>query len=123
MGTFSITGTNASFTYTNLTIDLDITVDEIDEPTDTVVNGQLKANSYMMQGGAGSGDFCLTDNAGEGTAVETDLVTGGLTINPGPGAGLMEQNYDIKYTCDATTLVIQERSNGSSVWGTYLYSN
>jgi hypothetical protein len=105
-GTLVVDGTNATFTYADLEIDLDITAEGIDVPTKTVVNGVFDANLYMQSGGGGSGDFCLNVCSGEGSAVETDPITGGFTIDLGPGGGFVEEQLSIQYTCGGGTLTV-----------------
>jgi hypothetical protein len=122
-GTLAVEGSNATFSYTNLEIDLDITAEGIDVPTKTVVNGDFEANLYTQSGGAGSGDFCLDVYTGEGSAVETDPITGGVTFDLGPGGGFVEEQLSIHYTCTAGTLTMQGYLNGNTAWGPYVYTS
>ena len=122
-GTIKFDTSKATFTYDNLDIDLDITAEGIDLPTTTTVNGQFDATIFIKNGGSGSGDVCLVVYNGEGSAVETDPLTGGFTQDLGPDGGFVAQNWDVKYTCTADKLTLQGYAKGVSVWGPYVYTS
>jgi hypothetical protein len=121
-GTLVVEGTNATFTYTDLIIDLDITSEGIDVSTNTVVNGDFEANLYMQQGGSGTGDFCLDVYSGEGTADITTSITGEISLDLGPGGGFVEEQLSIQYTCTPGQLTMQGYLDGNTAWGPYVYT-
>ncbi|KAH6889417.1 hypothetical protein B0T10DRAFT_52100 [Thelonectria olida] len=117
-GILSIDGTNATFSYSNFEIDLDIEAAGLDIPTKTVLNGEFDSNLYLQD----SNIFCLDVYAGQGTAVETDDLTGGFSFDLGPDGGFVEDSYRIDYECSAGSLTMQ-MSMGSQSWGPYVYSS
>jgi hypothetical protein len=116
-GHFAITGTNATFTYTNFEIDMVIQVAGIDFPTKTVVNGAFEANFYIQQ----PGQFCLDVYWGEGSAVQTNLLVGGYSVDLGPGDGFVPPSYRVGYTCSADSLIMS-MDDGTQTWGPYVYT-
>jgi len=120
-GTLQIQNTNATYKYTNLVVDLDISVEGIDVPTNTVVNGAMEADLYIQSGGSGSGAFCMDVYSGDGSVVETDPITGGFTIDI--GADWITATVSIQYNCAPGLLTMQGSMNGNSAWGPYAYTS
>lgn len=123
-GTLNIDANGATFTYNHLELDVDETVEGIELPTSTVINGHLNAKIFVTRGGNGSGDVCLVAYAGDGSVVETDPLTGGFRLDLGADGEFVNQNYDVKYTCIAERLTLERyNANGVSVWGPYVYTS
>ena len=122
-GTLEIHQTNAAYQYTDFEVDFNMTVEGIDVPTNTVVNGAMEANLYVQSGGSGSGAFCMDVYEGDGTVVETDLITGGFTLDL--GADWIPATLSIQYTCASGLLTMQGSSSadGSLGWGPYVYTS
>lgn len=122
-GQLTIDGTNAAFVYSDFEVDIDITADGIDIPTSTVINGDFAAYLYMQSGGSGSGTFCLVEYQGEGSADETDPITGGFSIDLGPGGGFVTSEMIMSYTCDSNSLQMEGTLNGQLAIGPYAYGS
>ena len=118
-GTLMVSGQNATFTYTDFTVDLDISAEGFDVPTHTVVNGAFDANLYLQAADL----FCLDVYAGQGSAVETDPITGGFTFDLGPDGGFVDQKYRIGYTCTPGMLSMQGTYDGKVAWGPYAFTS
>jgi hypothetical protein len=122
-GQLTIDGNKAAASYSNFAVNIDLTIEGIEVPTSTTLNGNFDAYLYTLSGGNGSGDFCLSVYDGEGTAVETDPITGGFSFNLTPEGGFIDEHYDIKYTCSAGSLTIEGFLNGASEFGPYVYNS
>jgi hypothetical protein len=118
-GTLSIADTNATFTYIDFTVAVDVTAQGIDVPTTTTVNGAFEANLYLQA----PAEFCLDVYAGASSAVETDPISGGFTFDLGPGGGFVEQQYRISYQCAPGKLSMQGTLNGNAAWGPYAFTS
>jgi len=94
-GTLSIAGTNATFTYNDFTLHIDLTAEGINMPTTTIANGAFKVNLYLQV----TSEFYLDVYSGEGSVIETDAISDGFNINLGQGGGFADQKYRISYQC------------------------
>jgi hypothetical protein len=116
-GTLSIAGTNATFTYNDFTLEINLTAEGINVPTPTAVNGAFEANLYLQA----TSEFCLDVYSGEGSAVETDPISGGFNIDLGPSGGFADQKHRISYQCAPGKLNMQGILNGNTAWGPYAF--
>jgi hypothetical protein len=104
-------------------VDIDLTVIGIDLPTATVINGDFKSSLYVQSGGNGAGTFCLVVYEGEGTATETDSLTGGFSLHLGPQGGFITSEMVMTYTCDTESLTMTGTLNGVTAAGPWVYSS
>jgi hypothetical protein len=77
----------------------------------------------MTSSSSGSGNVCLDVYSGEGSAVDNDSITGGFTLDLGPGGGFVPTDYALKCTCFPGSLIRQGYLNGVIEWGPYLYTS
>jgi hypothetical protein len=118
-GSLGIMGNTASFQYEDFVISLDITADGLEIPTVTTINGEFTAKLYLQS----SDTFCLDVTSGSGSAVETDPLSGGFTMDLAPDGGFIEQQYVFQYTCSPGRLVMGGFYNGVQVVGPYVYKS
>jgi hypothetical protein len=117
-GTLKFTSTTAEFAYDNLDISFHVEIDDTDTPITEIINGKFDANVFTTKKNS---DICLIMTSGEGTVDETDPLTGGFEIDLTPTDGWVSSEYDIQYTCDASTLYMAGFYKGSVAWGPWVY--
>ena len=104
--------------FKDYTVDISMTIAEQVVPVKTVINGRAEAVLNMLSGGNGKGTFCLRVTKGEGKAVGTNPLVGGIEFDL--GQGFIEQRMSIEYTCSERSLNMGGNVDGVQ-WGPYSY--
>jgi hypothetical protein len=122
-GQLTVSGNDASFSYSNFVVTIDQSIDGLDMTTTTTIDGNFQAYIHIQSGGSGSGTFCMDEYAGEGTITVTELNSPGFTISLSPDAGAISQQLIMAYTCSGNTLQMAGTLNGVRDLGPYVYTS
>ncbi|KAJ3543164.1 hypothetical protein NM208_g3722 [Fusarium decemcellulare] len=125
-GGLSFDKSKASFTYTHLVTNIDISAEGLNLPVSVDITGKASGRFFIKSGGKGSGKACLAFTSGAGTATAQLPFIGEQVFDLAPGGGYL-YDMDVDYTCSGGKMTImsagsQDFTGGAPGWGPFSYN-